>query len=120
MVSASRPSFTTRSGGYFRRSSVGTRSRALESGSRSCARSSKPRVGARGSSRIRDPVRRFDSRGPLIRAETVVTSMDDRQLSILVVDDDDVDVMTVKRVFAKANVKNPLIIARDGVEALAT
>jgi CheY-like chemotaxis protein len=44
--------------------------------------------------------------------------MDERPLSILVVDDDDVDVMTVKRVFAKANVQNPLVIARDGVEAL--
>jgi CheY-like chemotaxis protein len=45
--------------------------------------------------------------------------MDERLWSILIVDDDDVDVMTVKRVFAKANLANQLVVARDGVEALA-
>lgn len=38
---------------------------------------------------------------------------------ILVIDDDDVDVMTVRRVFARVNVVNQLVVARDGVEALA-
>jgi CheY-like chemotaxis protein len=38
---------------------------------------------------------------------------------VLLVDDDDVDVMGVKRAFKKAKIANPLRIARDGVEALS-
>jgi CheY-like chemotaxis protein len=45
--------------------------------------------------------------------------MDDRALNILLVDDDEVDVMTVKRAFAKANITNPIFVATDGAEALA-
>ena len=47
--------------------------------------------------------------------------MDDREraLNILLVDDDEVDVMTVRRAFQKANITNPLYVARNGVEALA-
>jgi CheY-like chemotaxis protein len=47
--------------------------------------------------------------------------MDDaeRALNILLVDDDEVDVMTVKRAFKKANITNPIFIASNGVEALA-
>lgn len=37
---------------------------------------------------------------------------------MLVVDDDEVDVMTIKRAFAKAKVANPLIVAHSGIEAL--
>ncbi len=44
--------------------------------------------------------------------------MDDRSLNILLVDDDEVDVMNVKRSLERAKVSNPLHIARDGVEAL--
>ena len=44
--------------------------------------------------------------------------MDERALNILLVDDDEVDVMTVKRAFTKANISNPVYVARDGVEAL--
>jgi CheY-like chemotaxis protein len=44
--------------------------------------------------------------------------MDDRMLNILLVDDDEVDVMTVKRAFAKANITNPIHVATNGVEAL--
>lgn len=44
---------------------------------------------------------------------------DDRTLNILLVDDDEVDVMTVKRAFTKANITNPVFVAVDGVEALA-
>jgi CheY-like chemotaxis protein len=40
-------------------------------------------------------------------------------VSVLLVDDDDVDVMAVKRAFRKAKIANPLFVARDGVEALA-
>ena len=45
--------------------------------------------------------------------------MDDRSLNILLVDDDEVDVMTVQRAFAKANIANKVFVACDGIEALA-
>jgi len=44
--------------------------------------------------------------------------MDDRALTILLVDDDEVDVMTVKRAFTKANITNQVFVATNGVEAL--
>ena len=44
--------------------------------------------------------------------------MDERALNILLVDDDEVDVMTVKRAFAKANITNPVFVATNGREAL--
>ncbi len=39
-------------------------------------------------------------------------------LNIFLVEDDEVDVMNVKRAFARNNIRNPLFVARDGVEAL--
>ncbi|HEU0036918.1 MAG TPA: response regulator [Kofleriaceae bacterium] len=39
-------------------------------------------------------------------------------MNILLVDDDEVDVMTVKRAFQKANIANPIFVAGNGVEAL--
>lgn len=45
--------------------------------------------------------------------------MDERALNILLVDDDEVDVMTVKRAFQKANIANPIFVASNGVDALA-
>lgn len=39
-------------------------------------------------------------------------------MNILLVEDDEVDVMNVKRAFKKNNLKNPLHIANNGVEAL--
>lgn len=45
--------------------------------------------------------------------------MDKEQFGIMLVEDDDVDVMSVSRAFKKLNITNPLAIARDGVEALA-
>jgi CheY-like chemotaxis protein len=44
--------------------------------------------------------------------------MDDRVINILLVEDDEVDVMTVKRAFAKANISNPLFVAHNGIDAL--
>ena len=44
--------------------------------------------------------------------------MKPRALNILLVEDDDVDVMLVKRAFAEAHVTNPLAVVRDGIEAL--
>ena len=43
---------------------------------------------------------------------------DERALNILLVDDDEVDVIIVKRAFANARLTNQLFIARDGTEAL--
>jgi CheY-like chemotaxis protein len=40
-------------------------------------------------------------------------------LNILLVEDDEVDVMTVKRAFKKGNISNPLYLAGNGIEALA-
>jgi len=42
----------------------------------------------------------------------------DRQTNILLVDDDDLDVMNVKRAFEKAKVPAPLYVASSGYEAL--
>jgi len=44
--------------------------------------------------------------------------VDDHSLNILLVDDDEVDVMTVKRAFAKANIANQVFVATDGIAAL--
>jgi CheY-like chemotaxis protein len=44
--------------------------------------------------------------------------VDEHALNILLVDDDEVDVMTVKRAFSKANIANKLFVATDGIEAL--
>lgn len=44
--------------------------------------------------------------------------MNEKPTTILLIDDDDVDVMTVKRAFKKNNITNPLYVASNGVEAL--
>jgi len=41
-----------------------------------------------------------------------------RKITILLVDDDDVDVMSIERAFLKQHIKNPLIRASNGFEAL--
>jgi CheY-like chemotaxis protein len=43
----------------------------------------------------------------------------DKQLHILLVEDDEVDVMNVKRAFEKNKISNPLYVASDGIAALA-
>lgn len=45
--------------------------------------------------------------------------MENLMLNILLVEDDEVDVMTVQRAFKKGNITNPLFIAGNGLEALA-
>ena len=44
--------------------------------------------------------------------------MDTRELHILLVDDDDVDVMNVQRAFQKSHITNPVHVAKNGIEAL--
>jgi CheY-like chemotaxis protein len=39
-------------------------------------------------------------------------------MTILLIEDDEVDVMNVKRAFKKNNISNPLLIAHNGLEAL--
>lgn len=45
--------------------------------------------------------------------------MTDRSLNILLVEDDDVDVMNVRRAFEKHHLTNALYVASNGIEALA-
>ena len=44
--------------------------------------------------------------------------MEQRTINILLVEDDEVDVMNVKRAFKKYKIANPLFIAGNGLEAL--
>lgn len=44
--------------------------------------------------------------------------MEERIINVLLVEDDDVDVMNVKRAFKKMNISNPLYTASNGLEAL--
>ena len=46
--------------------------------------------------------------------------MSEKMLNILLVEDDEVDVMNVRRAFKKNNICNPLWVAGNGIEALAT
>ena len=45
--------------------------------------------------------------------------MEEKMTNILIVEDDEVDVMNVKRAFKKNNITNPLYYAANGLEALA-
>jgi CheY-like chemotaxis protein len=42
-----------------------------------------------------------------------------RPVSILLVDDDDLDIMNVRRAFKKANITHPIFVAENGLAALA-
>jgi len=42
----------------------------------------------------------------------------ERVINIMLVEDDEVDVMNVKRAFRKNNISNPLMVASNGLEAL--
>ena len=46
------------------------------------------------------------------------TDASHRLLNILLVEDDEVDVMNVRRAFKKNNIANPLFVAEDGLDAL--
>jgi CheY-like chemotaxis protein len=45
-------------------------------------------------------------------------NMDGRPLHVLLVDDDEIDVMNVRRAFKKNRFSNTVHVARDGIEAL--
>jgi CheY-like chemotaxis protein len=45
--------------------------------------------------------------------------MEDKKIHILLVEDDEVDVMNVRRAFKKNNILNPLYIAANGLDALS-
>jgi CheY-like chemotaxis protein len=47
-----------------------------------------------------------------------VTTPADRLLNILLVEDDEVDVLNVRRAFQKNNIANPLFVASNGLDAL--
>ena len=42
----------------------------------------------------------------------------DSELNILLIEDDRVDVMNVKRAFAKSHITNPIYVAENGIKAL--
>jgi CheY-like chemotaxis protein len=44
--------------------------------------------------------------------------MNEKIISILLIEDDEVDVMNVKRAFKKNNITNPLVVANNGLDAL--
>ena len=45
--------------------------------------------------------------------------IEEKAINILLVEDDEVDIMNVKRAFKKNKIANPLYIANNGLEALA-
>lgn len=45
--------------------------------------------------------------------------MENKMTNLLLVDDDEIDVMTVQRAFKKNNITNKLYVAHNGLEALA-
>ncbi len=44
--------------------------------------------------------------------------MTTQPVHILLIDDDDVDIMAIKRAFRESKIGNPLLVAHDGIEAL--
>lgn len=44
--------------------------------------------------------------------------MINREASILIVEDDEVDIMAIRRALKQANIDNPIYVAKDGIEAL--
>ncbi len=47
-----------------------------------------------------------------------MNNADYKPASILLVEDDEVDAMSIKRAFNKMRISNPIVRARDGIEAL--
>ena len=47
-----------------------------------------------------------------------ISSIKTKPVTVFVVDDDDIDVMSIERAFKKSNITNPMMRAKDGLEAL--
>lgn len=47
------------------------------------------------------------------------TTAPDKDVTLLLIDDDDVDVMGIQRALRKLEVRNPVVRARDGIEGLS-
>jgi CheY-like chemotaxis protein len=45
--------------------------------------------------------------------------VNEKVLNVVLIEDDEVDVMNVRRAFQKNNITNPLFVANDGLEGLA-
>lgn len=45
--------------------------------------------------------------------------MSDKPITILLIEDDDVDIRVVQRAFKQQKISNPIVVAHDGVEGLA-
>ena len=54
----------------------------------------------------------------LVRHMTILLAMEPQIINILLVEDDEVDGMNVRRAFKKGHITNPLYIAGDGIQAL--
>src|SRR5215212_4809192 len=117
MGRASRPSTMTAYLAYSRRSKPAIKSRERVSVSRWSRKSWKPRGAESGWNRIWAWVRSSRFSGPK-RKLPEHDPMSDRTLNILLVEDDEVDVMNVRRAFERNNVSNPLYVAGNGLEAL--
>lgn len=59
-----------------------------------------------------------DEHPATVRSRLWSTAMEDRIVNVLLVEDDEVDVMNVKRAFKRSNISNPLYVASNGLEAL--
>lgn len=44
--------------------------------------------------------------------------MANKDINVLIVDDDEIDVMAIRRAFTKRRIANPIHVAHDGIEAL--
>ncbi len=44
--------------------------------------------------------------------------MQHKVITVLLVDDDEVDIMGVERAFKRSKIKNPIVTAKDGIDAL--
>src|SRR5579863_345778 len=113
---ASRRSSTSGSSGSSRPSSRGTKSRVRASGYRWSRRSWSRAGGGWLWNRRRTPARSSALRGPSGHSRRA--EMAEHPLNILLVEDDNVDVMNVRRAFQRAHVSNPLHVASNGLEAI--
>lgn len=49
---------------------------------------------------------------------TALGIVQNRPITLVLVDDDDVDIMSIRRALSAKRIENPLVVAHDGIEAL--